>query len=238
MELDELACKNGITLMMSALDDVFEVEECDKIDEVVNAFWTMRRHYGEAMENYINCMSQAKRMMEKEDPETHVGDKAYAVQLLKRAGLKKEEQQQVLSATGAEYERAQIETALRRLFKDVAVSDARAGRLKPKGPGKGDKDQGKGKNPYFKKSYGAHAAEVDTDEDEEEEALYSADDAEDSDDDPFGILAAEEDSDSEEDPDMTEAMAAFQSAKKRLATVKKIVSEASAKEAAKAQNLQ
>ena len=47
--------------------------------------------------------------------------------MLKRAGLSREEKQQVLSATGAEYERAAIERALRRLFKDVSKTDHRAG---------------------------------------------------------------------------------------------------------------
>ena len=224
LDLDDLAVKGGVDLLLQALDDVFETEKCDMIDEAVNTFWTMRRSYGESMEAFINRMTQAQRMMEKEDPETTIGEKAYAVRLLKKAGLSHQEQQQVLSATNAEYDRDKIEVALRRLFKNIAATDLRSNRPggRPKGKGKGDK--GKGGKQFRRKPFGAHAAEeAESDEDDDEDALYGADDEDedDSEDDPFGVLAAEEDSDSEGDPDMNDAMAAFQSAKKRLAAVKK-----------------
>ncbi len=79
-------------------------EECDKIDGVATAFWNLRREYGQTMETYISEMHQARMRMKMEDPNTTIGDKAFAVRLLKVAGLTREEQQQVLSATNAEYE--------------------------------------------------------------------------------------------------------------------------------------
>ena len=111
--------------MLKVLDKEFMQEEYDKIDEVVTLFWNLRRESGQSMEAYIMAMQSAKAKMEKEDPETKIGEKAYAVRLLKRAGLSREEKQQVLSATGAQYDRAAIERALRRLFKDVEKSDHR-----------------------------------------------------------------------------------------------------------------
>ena len=47
------------------------------------------------METYLSNMHQAKARMKKEDPNITIGDKAYAVRLLKKAGLNREEQQQV-----------------------------------------------------------------------------------------------------------------------------------------------
>ncbi len=75
------------------------------------------------METYISNMHQAKMHMRREDPTTTMGDKAFAVRLLKKAGLTGEEQQQVLRATNTEYDAQKIETALRRLFRNITVTD-------------------------------------------------------------------------------------------------------------------
>jgi hypothetical protein len=58
--------------------------------------------------------------------------------MLKKAGLTREEQQQVLSATNAEYDAKKIETALKRLFKSITVTDRgrAAMRTRPGGKGK------------------------------------------------------------------------------------------------------
>ncbi len=85
-------------------------EECDKIDEAVTAFWNLRREYGQSMENHISNMHQARLRVKKEDPATMIGGKAFAVRLLKKAGLTREEQQQILSATNTEYDAKKIET--------------------------------------------------------------------------------------------------------------------------------
>ena len=111
----DLAQKGGLEKLWEVLDPLFGQEECDRVDEAVSAFWTHRREYGQTMEMYMSLMHQLKGKMEKEDPETKIGDKAYAVRLLRRAGLSKSEQATVLSATGTKYVRALIEAALRRL---------------------------------------------------------------------------------------------------------------------------
>ena len=235
LELDsDIAQKGGLEQLLAALDDVFEEEECDKIDEVVTSFWT----HGESMESYMNRFAQARRLMQKEDPETTIGDKAYAVRLLKRAGLKKEEQQAVLSATNAEYDKDAIETAMKRLFKNIGASDAK----KPENFQRKGFRKGAGKSKQqrpFRRSHGAQTAEVDEDDDGEEEgggAYYEEDEEDSDDDDPFGILAADDDDDDSDDPEMLEAMASFQSAKKRLASVKKNSQRGFAKGGGKGKN--
>ena len=89
------------------------------------------------METYIANMHQARFRMKKEDPTTTIGDKAYAVRLLRKAGLNRDEQQQILSATNAEYDAKKIETALKRLFKNIATPDRGRSAFRPKFGGKG-----------------------------------------------------------------------------------------------------
>ena len=106
----------------AALDLVFGQEECDLIDDAVNEFWNCRREAAQSMETYITNMKTAMVRMKKEDPDTRISEKALGVRLLKRAGLTAAERQEVLSATNATYDAAKIETALKRLFKDVAMT--------------------------------------------------------------------------------------------------------------------
>ena len=119
----DLATEKGLEILLDVLDLEFVEEECDRVDEAVTNFWNLRREYGQPMETYIANMDQARFRMKKEDPTTTIGDKAYAVRMLKKAGLTREEQQQVLSATNAEYDAKKIETALKRLFKSITVTD-------------------------------------------------------------------------------------------------------------------
>eukprot|EP00975_Prorocentrum_lima_P065663 12904688-Prorocentrum_lima.AAC.1 len=75
------------------------------------------------METYVSGPRMAKRRVEKEDPGTRLSDKAYAVRLLQRCGLTREEKKQVLAATGAGYETELLEAALLQMFRDASRSD-------------------------------------------------------------------------------------------------------------------
>ena len=83
----DLASDKGLENLLAVLDAEFIEEECDRVDEAVTFFWNLRREYGQSMETYVQNMQQAKLRMKKEDPATTIGDKAYAVRLLKKAGL-------------------------------------------------------------------------------------------------------------------------------------------------------
>jgi cell pole-organizing protein PopZ len=160
----ELATEKGLEILLAVLDTEFVEEECDRVDEAVSYFWNLRREYGQSMETYLSNMHQAKVRMKKEDPNTTIGDKAYAVRLLKKAGLNREEQQQqVLSATNAEYDAKKIETALKRLFKNIAMSDKSRTAFRPRGSGKKGSYKGGVKSSSGKGSFrpfsGAYAAE-------------------------------------------------------------------------------
>ena len=182
------------------------------------------------METYLANMHQAKMRMKKEDPTTTIGDKAYAVRLLRKACLNREEQQQVLSATNAEYDAKKIETAMKRLFKSISVTDRGRSAMEPRPGGKGGKtgfykcakSGGKGKlgsytveqydmatddEAYYQENYD-EGAEDETDEEDWFENLAG--------------LAEDDDEDiDEEDEEMVEATVAYQSAKHRLAKAKK-----------------
>ena len=88
----DLATEKGLDVLLAVLDTEFVEEECDRVDEAVSYFWNLRREYGQSMETYLSNMHQAKMRMKKEDPTTTIGDKAYAVRLLKKAGLNRDEQ--------------------------------------------------------------------------------------------------------------------------------------------------
>jgi hypothetical protein len=202
----------------------------------VNYFWNLRREYGQSMETYLSNMHQAKMRMKKEDPNTTIGDKAYAVRLVRKAGLNREEQQQVLSATNAEYDAKKIETALKRLFKNIAMSDKSRSAFRPrfggkssgkKGSYKGGAKSSSGKGSFrpFSGTYAAEQYDMTT---ADEEAYYQEEEgAEDEDDDEedwyenLTGVAEEDDDDEEEDEELVEAMVAYQSAKHRLAKAKK-----------------
>ena len=74
-----VAVKEGVDNILKCLDKEFSQEEYDKIDEVVTHFWNLKRESGQSMEAFIMAMQNAKAKMEKEDPETKIGEKAYAV---------------------------------------------------------------------------------------------------------------------------------------------------------------
>ena len=151
-----------------------------------------------------------------------IGEKAYAVRLLKRAGLSREEKQQVLSATGAEYDRVAIERALRRLFKDVEKSDHRSKRYERpyKKP-----YSGKPFRPYSGKSHKVLNADVESDFEEDDEAgVLVEDDAEDSsgEDEREAYHGGEPpEGDGSDEDEYYDALATFNSAKKKLNFAKK-----------------
>ena len=223
----DLAVEGGHKTLLAILDSVFDQEECDVIDDAVNEFWNCRREAGQSMETYITNLKTAMVRMRKEDPETRISNKAFGVIMLKRAGLTAQERQQVLSATNATYDADRIETALKRLFKDVAVTDRYSNRpvsrSKSKGKGKSKRSpervRGRGKGTFVAESMD------DDDEDEEEDAYWE--DEDDSEDDDDDYVEEEEDDgdddddDDERDPDMEEATAAFQTARRKLAMAKK-----------------
>ena len=92
----DIAVEAGVDNLLKCVDNEFMQEEYDKIDEVVIVFWNLRGESGQTMEAYIMAMQTSKAKMEKEDPETKIGEKAYAVRMLKRAGLSREEKPQVI----------------------------------------------------------------------------------------------------------------------------------------------
>ena len=234
--ITDLADEKGLETLLKVLDAEFIEEECDRVDEAVSYFWNLRREYGQSMETYLSIMHQAKMRMKKEDPTTTIGDKAYAVRLLRKAGLNRDEQQQILSATNAEYDAKKIETALKRLFKNIATSDKGRSAFRPKfngkghgkkGSYKGTKSNSSGSGKGFRPFSGTYAAEQYDIASADDEAYYEDDGAEEDDEDEedwyenIAGIAEEDDDDEEEDEELVDAMVAYQSAKHRLAKAKK-----------------
>lgn len=168
--------------------------------------------------------------MLKEDTQTTISDQAYAVRLLKRSGLTGPERRQVLASAGAVYDTKKIKASLRQLFRDAAAHQdhdrsvqLRQARFASGGKAKG---KGRGKSKGFGKSR-PFVAYVEDPKDDDDEMLFEDDDEEDGEQAYAAELAGvDEDDDWNEDEyasagEEEEALAAFLSAKQRLARVRK-----------------
>ena len=135
-----------------------------------------------------------------------------------------------MSATNAEYDAKKIETAMKRLFKSISVTDRGRSAMRPRPGGKGGKKGFyKGAKSGGKGKFGSYTVEQ-YDMTTDDEAYYQenydegAEDETDEEDwyENLAGLAEDEDEDiDEEDEEMVEAMVAYQSAKHRLAKAKK-----------------
>ena len=115
IDVKELAKEDGVDKLMKVLDKQFMKEEYDEIDKAVSVFWSCRRAAGQNMESYILTMRLAKNQMEKEDPDTTIGDQAYAVRLLKRAGLSAQDKQAVFECHGSQIRHGPDRTSIEKV---------------------------------------------------------------------------------------------------------------------------
>lgn len=83
----DLAVEDGMRTLLKVLDKEFERETYDAVEDAVELFWTCRRSAGQTMESYIMQMRTARLHMKQNDPDTAISEQAYAVRLLRKAGL-------------------------------------------------------------------------------------------------------------------------------------------------------
>ena len=151
------------------------------------------------MEDCIKDLRRAGRQIEREDSGTKISAGNFVRQMLRRSGLTPQEQGQVRSAAGAEWDPTKIEEALKLMYQDVTLDDAwrlhhipkKFNRFKTR-PSKG-RGEGKDKTPS-KISY--EDAEDPDDESDQEDADSDEDDPEEA-----GANAVDEDEDEDEDED-------------------------------------
>ena len=93
----------GYDYMWKMLDQEFIKEAYLKADDAQAKYDKQRRAPYKEMDQYIRDLKQAKRGLEKEDPGTKISEISFARKLLRKAGLTKQEQRQVLAAAGAQW---------------------------------------------------------------------------------------------------------------------------------------
>jgi hypothetical protein len=178
--------------LWNILDKEFEQQPYEKADRVLKRYDTFRRNAGMSMNDYIKDLKRAKRDVELEDPGTTFSAVSFAQKLLRRSGLRREEQRQVLASAGAIWGEEKIEAALRLLYHDARFEDARSRPFlkegqKGKGGGKSEHrtfpakpgNKGKFKGHGKGKSKSAFASDVFADEgldDEDDGEDYSEED--------------------------------------------------------------
>ncbi|CAE8702081.1 unnamed protein product [Polarella glacialis] len=139
MEVSEMTEKGGLAILWELLDDAFDKEEDEKLDEAEESYYTWRRTPGMTMDRFIQTLKRLKMEYLNQDPESVISAKAFAQRMLQRSGLPHQQRMTVLFNAGGSYEPKEIERVLRRMFNRIAEQDVKTGKtygaLKPPAPG-------------------------------------------------------------------------------------------------------
>ena len=111
--------------IMQLLDKEYDRPEWEKADHATEMFEKCRRVPGQRMVAYMRDMQRAYHRMLKEDQGTVISNTSMARRLLRRSGLTLEEQRQVLSSCGHDYDLDKIKDALRLTYGDTHKDDHR-----------------------------------------------------------------------------------------------------------------
>ncbi|CAE8672228.1 unnamed protein product [Polarella glacialis] len=225
MEVSEMTEKGGLAILWELLDDAFDKEEDEKLDEAEESYYTWRRTPGMTMDRFIQTLNRLKMEYLNQDPESVISAKAFAQRMLQRSGLPHQQRMTVLFNAGGSYEPKEIERVLRRMFNRIAEQDVKTGKtygaLKPPAPGG---PPAKPTSTRFKARFRVKSAmmaeEVDNyDDGEEEEAEQQERDLEENSEDMSG---AEDEDDPEFHGALQQAFAAgWQTARKATAGLRK-----------------
>ena len=98
-------------------------EKYVEADEALADYERCRRVPGQSMRYYLMALRLARVHMQKEDPGSSVSDLSYARRMLRKSGLTRTEQRQVLGTAGAAWDANQIETALIMMYGDAHQDD-------------------------------------------------------------------------------------------------------------------
>ena len=122
LSVDEVS-ELELEVVWKRLDKEYLEEKYIEADEALADYDRCRRVPGQSMRDYLMQLRLVRVRMEKEDPGSHVSDLSFARRMLRRAGLTKIEQRQVLGTAGAAWDVESIETALVMMFGDAHTDD-------------------------------------------------------------------------------------------------------------------
>ena len=105
--------------MWNKLDTEYQEEVYIEADEALAEFERCRRSPGQSMRDYLLSLRLARVRVERQDPGSEISDLSYARRMLRKSGLTKLEQRQVLGTAGAAWDANTIETALIMMYGDA-----------------------------------------------------------------------------------------------------------------------
>ena len=144
---EDICVDGGLDTIMKILNQEYVKEDYVKADDAQARYERCRRQPHQRMEEYLRELRTAKRKLELEDRGSKISDVSYARKLLRKSGLTKLEQRQVLASAGAVWDSKMLEDALKLLYGDAHLDDRRRMnemKLFRKGAGKGNKGGGRG----------------------------------------------------------------------------------------------
>ena len=105
--------------MWKTLNREYLEEKYVEADEALADYEKCRRVPMQSMRDYLMSLRASRVRMEKEDPGSTVSDLSYARRMLRRSGLTRIEQRQVLGTAGAAWDADSIERSLIMMYGDA-----------------------------------------------------------------------------------------------------------------------
>ena len=105
------------------LRDEFRSSSDEERSEAEKDFFNCARRYGEMMKQYVRRSTRLKKRWNDTEPDTNISDRRYAKMLLRRSGLSRVEQKQVLVACEMKYDSDAIKAALLKIYDDAHKAD-------------------------------------------------------------------------------------------------------------------
>ena len=164
-ELDETYSR-----IMELLDKEFDRPEWEKADHAAEQFERLRRVPGQKMISYMRELQRACHKMLKADEGTLISHQSMARRVLRRSGLTTDEQRQVLSSCGHEYDLDKIKDALRLTYGDAHRDDHKRPFSRQGQASKGH--QGAPRKKFFRRRFGAHVMEAIPEYEQDEYEYY------------------------------------------------------------------
>ena len=109
--------------MWKTLNREYLEEKYVEADEALADYEKCRRIPMQSMRDYLMALRASRVRMEKEDPGSRVSDLSYARRMLRRSGLTRMEQRQVLGTAGAAWDADSIERSLIMMYGDAHQDD-------------------------------------------------------------------------------------------------------------------
>ena len=109
--------------MWKKLNHEYLEESYVEADEALADYEKCKRLPMQSMRDYLMALRSSRVRMEKEDPGSKVSDLSYARRMLRRSGLTRMEQRQVLGTAGAAWDAGTIEKSLTMMYGDAHLDD-------------------------------------------------------------------------------------------------------------------